>query len=1099
MLINYLKTKPVSTRHLYALFALSIVMWLLADFSHIPGVIAHPQFTEAIDSKTLTSLLTKQYGMLPYYLFFLIDCIWAPVLMAAIWMYVKRTFYNPAAVKPKVLFGLFTAIALIALGIDFVENYYYSFHKTYLKLLSAGKMIAYGLVALSALLVFFHFSFKNYLKTLLRFLKASVYSLVILVVLGSFLPKATQVNSIVVNLYERPLDLIILFLVAPTFAVVLAHYPSYFYINEKYRHWYMANVRWGLIGTIFYKYNEAFNTSEGGKDEGKVNFLYRILGILFYTALFYMLGYTSEVNFDWPIQVSKIAIILLACGIIALYRQKKIKDEWYTLVAPYLGQRLPGFYDGDNPVKATEAGEKSLRPDRCGAIREGDSDEMRKAFLGIKKYVNRFVWLFTFTVLVHIGLVLFFFWCEDCRYTQFTSIWSLLCIALQLFSYVYYRTYRSVLRFVFYKKKFRAIINSFYMLRTTKEDSKCLEELEKDPDNLKKTTQKKPLSFRCKVVNLLRFFEELNPKKEGVEGLALTGGYHTLLRNLGAGALSNNVTFLQFTILIGIINALFFLIININSELSLYFNPILIILSALFFYYGFVVVISKSLIYYRHSCEAFAVRNRTRFTFLVLLFVVGLLVCNRLGRAFSNELFTLPLLERKAEQEITLEDYVDNLPEEQTRYYVNGYGGGMKSNAWTMTVLKAFYDRDPHFFKKTVGISGASGGTIGWANMAAIVKCNKDSTAWGNLITDISTENILSLDLTHILGRDTFNHMFVPGMTLSGEDRSSKAMARYAKLTNNADQICKPTPYREYWKKLYEQQNYQFPILISNSTNVKGKGGMAVSVRVENDTASKLLYRKTDNILEIYKTDYNPMGVAEKSDSLTLSFYNAVSTSNRFPLLSPAAKIETKGHFNDGGVYENSGILSALKLFHAVNFTDSVTDVTQLKQRNVFINIVNDKNQYIMEKVKNLEQKVRSSKINKSTEISAILASVAATEMFPLFAKSELERLSELKGSCVEYYTIYLPHRFDVADIKAIYGDALDTGNGLNAANELFYELAKDNDQEIRALLDQKCRFGDKIVIEPPMSRVMADEAYAFMRKMIGHSMTLRTMDSIVP
>ncbi len=1091
-MLTYLRAGQVHPKHLYFLFGLTIVMWLAADFTHIPGILSHPQFTGQIDSDHLEHFIGQEHGLFFYKLFFFIDFIWAPVLLIAIWMYVKDKYYNQNPDNRKILFAIFTLIAFIALGFDYAENCMYLLKKEYPKKIAAYKMAAYGIVALSIVLVFLHYSFKNYLSVILRFLKASIYSLVILIVLGSFLPKATQVNSIVVNLYEHPLNLVILFLVAPTFAVVLAHYPSYFFINEKYRSWYMARIRWGLIGTIFYKYKKDFGASDEGKKEGQVNFLYRILGILFYVALFYMLGYTSEVNFNWTIQTSKLATILLACGILALYLQKKRKDSWFGNVASYLESRFPGFYDGDNPVVSSDDSEKGEpETNLCGAIEDKDPDNIRTDLLKIKKPVAQFILLFTFTVLLHVGLVVFFFLCKDCWYTELTSIWSLVCIVFQLFSYVFYRTFRSVLRFVFFKKKCSAILNSFYILWTIEEGKDCL--------NPGKNTNE--LSLHCKFKNILQFFQDFDPKPdlkgEKKESLVLNGGFYALLRYLGAGSLSNNITFLQFTVLVGIINAFFFLIINIYSELSLYFNPILIILSALFFYYGFLVVITKSLIYYRHSCEVFAIRNRQRFKFIIIASVVALVICNRLGRKFSNELFTLPLLERTTHNELTLEAYVDSLPENQTRYYIGCYGGGMKSNAWTMTVLKALYDKDNDFFKKTVGISGASGGTVGLANIAAVINANKDTLQWDNIITKISTENILSLDLTHILGRDTFNHLFVPGMELSGKDRSSKAMARYAKLTNNADEICKPTPYRQYWKKLYDKQHGQFPILISNSTNVKGNGGMAVSVGVENEVVRKLLYRNADDILEIYKTTYDRKGIAEKSDSLTLSFYDAVSTSNRFPLISPAAKIETKGHYSDGGIYENSGLLSVLKLFNAISFKEAVQSVKDLKQRNVFVSIVNDKNAYIKKTVNDALGAIRTSKINKSTEISSILNSVAATEMFPKYVKSELERLEKLDCSGLEFHTIYLPHRFDVADIKSIYGDELDNGSGINATNKLFYHLAKTNDEEIKKLLDRKCGFGDKIIIEPPMSRVMASEAYEFMRKMIGHDLTKGALENV--
>jgi len=666
------------------------------------------------------------------------------------------------------------------------------------------------------------------------------------------------------------------------------------------------------------------------------------------------------------------------------------------------------------------------------------------------------------------------------------------CILLQMVSYVYYRTFRSVLRFVFYKDT-KAINNAFYILKDI--------ELARAEDGV--VSMEVSLTEDCKKEHIKTFFEDIDFKFEKgyfkyLNGLGIW--YYKFLRGFSFGALSNNITFLQATTIVGFLNAVIFIGINIFSELALRINPILIILSALFFYYGFLVVLTKNFIYYKYSKEKLAQEKQARFNFLLVFFAVVLVVCNRLKVEFTNNLFTLPLVERKITDEESLEKYVKKLPKDQVRYYIGCYGGGMKSNAWTMTVLKALYDQDNDIFKKTVGISGASGGTIGLANIAAILNANSaEEQAWDSIIKSISTENILSLDLTHILGRDTFNHLLVPFKDQRGKDRSSKAMAHYAKLTNNTDQVYKPTPYRAFWKKLYDDQGQQFPILISNSTNVEGNGGMAVSVRTDDSIAKKILYQDSDDVLEILKTKYDPQGNRIKDDSLTLSFFDAASTSNRFPLISPAAKIETKGHFNDGGIYENSGLLSVLKLFRAVNYLEKSKHIDNLEQCNVFISIINDKNLYIKEYLKKVAGRLSTSMVNESTEISAILNAVAATEMLPIYVKSNLELMEYSDGQHVEFRKILLPHQFTVADIKAIYGEELDLGKkeSLNEVHKKLYRIVQQNNTEIKDLVNQKCLLLGKPVIEPPMSRVMAEPAYDFMKTMLNHEMTKDVMKKI--
>ncbi|MCH2225750.1 MAG: hypothetical protein MK066_13350, partial [Crocinitomicaceae bacterium] len=47
----------------------------------------------------------------------------------------------------------------------------------------------------------------------------------------------------------------------------------------------------------------------------------------------------------------------------------------------------------------------------------------------------------------------------------------------------------------------------------------------------------------------------------------------------------------------------------------------------------------------------------------------------------------------------------------------------------------------------------------------------------------------------------------------------------------------------------------------------------------------------------------------------SIPFYQAVSTTNRFPIFSPVAKIKGAGHFIDAGAIDNSGILGCWDMY----------------------------------------------------------------------------------------------------------------------------------------------------------------------------------------
>lgn len=1029
--MNYLTSSQISKNHLRLLLFLSLLLLILSSICSVPGVLDKPQFTNALDSIWLADLLHKNpYLYYSYYGTFIVDFIWAPTLLLALWKFVKKQ-------KPKqqIWVPLTAVLALLALGFDYTENIGYWFSLTYIDWIANIKI---GLFAATGIIYIYFFAvryWKSHWPTLFKFLTSSALSLVILMLFGLLLPKASQINSIVVNLYNYPINFIFLFLLAPIYATVLAHYPSYFHVNPKYQSWFKAKGKVGFWGIIYNQNNKEPNTDDKEYSttfkEDVLNFLWRSLGIVFYAALFYFIGYTSQVNFSWHLGMGPLAMLILVLGILQLYRLKNQKDNWLSTNYPLLSKELPDFYDGDQP--------SSMR-----------KNPTKVDLLSIRIWVKRSLMWFSVMILIHLGLIIYLLYHTNSGnnlflYNNITAIWSLLCIVLQLISYIYYRTFRSAYRLVLFRKNAKLVMGSFLKLNNrTSENQKKLYDFFNTYDFI----QKDPV---LRFYSLLRF-----------------------------GVVSNNIIVLQCIAIAGAINGVFLLIINLFSDLSLSVNTSLLILSYLFLFYGMLVILSKHFIYYRlvlrkpkaidRSLGIDDERRRGKcFNTSIFVIVFVLIALRVITVKMDNQLFTLPQME-KTSVDLNLNKYVHNLPENTKRYYIGTYGGGMKANAWTLVVLNEMFKRDPELFEKTVVLSGVSGGGIGIMNMSAMAYMNPIDK-WDTIIGDLSTENLLSLDITHMLGRDALTYTFWPGK-LSGKDRSSTAMNRYATLTGNKSQIRIPFTFRQYWDSLYNHRQSHFPLLIANTTNVKGNQGMAISIKVENTYARSLAYNGADSILDIRSTD--------TTGPKTLSFYNGFSTSNRFPFISPAAKIETKGQYNDGGIFENSGLLSAYKMFEAINYLDTVEHLNDLKQCNVFINIVNSKDLYILSKLDDYKDCVKE--INESSELSAVLTSIIATEMMPNQIKSKLTRIADVHTD-VEFETIYLPHLFTVADVKRVLGKVLACNGSEKKTHEDLYHLVQKNNESIRSVIQEGITSFP--LIEPPMSRVIAKQAYDFMVNMV--------------
>ncbi|MEM6717847.1 MAG: hypothetical protein AAF611_00895 [Bacteroidota bacterium] len=1013
---KYFERNNVPKQLVIVLVFLSILMIVFGNLFNIYDWILNPQFTEPLVTKAWFLEHTQQeYRRFYFYAFFVVDFIWAPLLLYILSKYIK----TKAEASAMWFYYAYIVFAFIALAFDYVENTHYLVYKTYKPTIYISKVIAYGVTFSTALLVWLRFSLKNRFIIFRDFVSSSWISVLFLLIAGVMLAKAPQLNSIIVDLYSTPFQFVIVLLLffAPIYSIVLSHYPNYLLFsksNRKFKDkvWKISKTRW-IFGFVWYRNQD---NKGGNQYESYISFLRRTIGIFFYAAIYYMIAYTADINFDNLIKFSELTTALIVGLIFWLYVLKKRKDKWRYQYHEYLKKKAGETYDTTIDTNT----------------------------ITLNKPIHEYLVILAITLVIHLVLLVMLL-NSDCPYNLLNVFVSLLCLLFQAITYTYYRTYRTLFKFAFFDKNNKAIIDSFPVMHDeTNKDS-----LENRIQTIKNNAKTIPSLAQSKVLKRLSKLR---------------------IRDLSLGAASNNVIFLQIISYFGFVMGFLLCVINFKPSWSMCFNSIIIVLSYFFILYGAIIVILKHFIYYNLSNEDFATNNKHRFTFTVCTTIVVFVVLNHLARfneKTMNNLYELAKIEETIDSTtVNLKEYSGNLLD--TVYYIGCYGGGMKANAWTMTVLNAL-DKDGKLFDKTVCLSGASGGTIGLINYAAI-KHNINSQAYRDAtIRKISTENILSMDITHLLGRDLILHLFAPGKWLRGKDRSTQAMYTYAKYADSTltKSEFDATSFRQQWYNMYskrKKQNKRYPIFISNTTNIIGRQGMAVSIRVKDSCARDQLYLGADDILDL-------------NHGKTLSFYNAVSTTNRFPLISPAATIEGKGQYNDGGIYENSGLLSAYKLYKAINELNPEAK----KKKTYFINIVNQKTAYIKFKMDSLMQKCNDTIINKSNEISAIINSVAATEMLPSYIKDKLELLDK-KNPNIDFESIYLPHKFNMEDIRAVYGPKI---KDTCCVNDIV-KLIKINDTLIDSLM-KGCSKNTKTVIEPAMSRVMAEQAFDFMQYMIKH------------
>ncbi len=546
--------------------------------------------------------------------------------------------------------------------------------------------------------------------------------------------------------------------------------------------------------------------------------------------------------------------------------------------------------------------------------------------------------------------------------------------------------------------------------------------------------------------------------------------------------LANHIWYLGLMTVFGIFLAAILLFSNIYTDLSLgIINPIPLLMILVIIYYSAVVVTMKHYIYhnYRYKNKKEDALNHHsdheivmdilskdsdfrihRLCAKLISIVPLLIVLFFVATSYvNNSLHELSLVkESKNNVKIDKHDFFTSLDLENDNFFIVGsYGGGLKANVWNLLLLNKLRTDNPEFFNSTLCMSGVSGGAIGLANFFA-ARYNHgigNDSKWDTIINKIGGSNTLSIDINGLLLTDLYREV-IPGRMLSdlGKDRSWHSMIYFAKIIEGKipvgdTALVLKTPMNEYWSKLHSDSGY-FPALIFNTTPTQSKYGVACSVEGFNQFPISI------DILD--------------HENKTLSFFDAASTTNRFPLFSPAARVPNKRHFVDGGYFENSGLMNALSFYEEL-----AEEYDTLMSKSIYaINIINDKTNYILEK---MDGKITSNYENSSSaEFASILNGIVALERMPNYWREHIRD----KMNPVQLRTIQMPYFITLDDVKSVYN----TDKIINESE--IIELIQENNDSIQNALERYYPYLDKWGrVMPPLGRVLSEPAREYQKAMV--------------
>lgn len=251
-------------------------------------------------------------------------------------------------------------------------------------------------------------------------------------------------------------------------------------------------------------------------------------------------------------------------------------------------------------------------------------------------------------------------------------------------------------------------------------------------------------------------------------------------------------------------------------------------------------------------------------------------------------------------------------------FLVAAEGGGIRAAYWTASLLGALQDANPNFTKHVYAMSGVSGGSLGIATFAGLVKAGNHQASF----TDACKEKKKSGDkkfsyekcsdaflqtdfLAPVAGRMLYGDLlqrFLP-VAFSMFDRATALelswQSAWQKLTHTKY-------FDESLTSLYKDKvdKATVPALFLNTTWVE-KGTRVLSSNLVPDkhfTAIQNLYNITNKYIRLS---------------------TAVHNSARFSYVSPAGTVkkadgEIWGHLVDGGYFENSGTTTLHEVYDAI-------------------------------------------------------------------------------------------------------------------------------------------------------------------------------------
>lgn len=494
------------------------------------------------------------------------------------------------------------------------------------------------------------------------------------------------------------------------------------------------------------------------------------------------------------------------------------------------------------------------------------------------------------------------------------------------------------------------------------------------------------------------------------------------------------------------------------------------ILLAFFYFYYFIIASLGKYFFVAKKLNLFSTK-RFKLLFVLSAILFALVIVSQL---FSIETRTHELdLVENSKLPINELQFWDSIQKKKnpTLFLIASHGGGLKANVWTLNVVNTLQrESQGKLLDNTMALSGASGGSLGLALYTGLYR--EDGLNFDKIqqkIDTLSRQNYTSIDLTFTFGVDSYRKIWPFNQKFSLRDRPYYAMRKYQNhIEDKTSNVLYDISFRDYWKQAFQKTGY-FPSLIMNTASTKGSRGILWSVK-PNDFNS--IFPFSENL-------------AELNGEKTLPYYQAVSTTNRFPVFSPAAKIPGYGHYIDAGAIDNSGLLGCLDLHNYL-----LRNATFLNDKKIaYIEIINSKSLYINYLVEKFKKENGIEHITKNeVETDNIVADLQTglnLDKIPGYLSDYLANWEASQPEKIQYFQLFMPHKVSTVDVERyLNGEIADA----TVIEKLSNFLATENNQ-ILTLTEKpdKTFFDPWEFYEPTLSRHLSKSSLAYVKAILEH------------